>query len=53
MNHVNAEKANSIGEQILRQMTGKTVKDHTYKMKEQTLTMDSKIIECGQNKVHV
>ena len=29
------------------------MKDHMFKMKEQALTMDSKIIECGQDKVHV
>ena len=34
-------------------MARKTVKDHTLKMKEQALTMDSKIIECGQDKVYV
>ena len=40
MSHVNVEKAKSFGEQILKQMTGKMVKDHTFKMKEQVLTMD-------------
>ena len=29
------------------------MKDHTYEMKEQALTMDNKINECGQDKVHV
>ena len=29
------------------------MKDHTLKIKEQALTVDSKIIECGQYKVHV
>ena len=53
MSHINVEKAYSIGEQILKQMTGKTVKDHTFKMKEQAQTMDSKVIECGQDKVHI
>ena len=53
MSHINVEKAKSIGEQILKQMTGKTVKDHTFKMKEQAQTMDSKVIECGQDKVHI
>ena len=53
MSHINVEKACSIGEQILKQMTGKTVKDHTFKMKEQAQTMDSKVIECGQDKVHI
>ena len=37
MSHVNVEKAKSIGEQILKQMIGKTVKDHTFKMKEQRI----------------
>ena len=47
------EKAKSIGEQILKQLTGKMVKDHTFKAQKQALTMDGKIIECGQDKVHV
>ena len=53
MSHINVVKACSIGEQILKQMTGKTVKDHTFKMKEQAQIMDSKVIECGQDKVHI
>ena len=40
MSHVNVEKAKSIGEQILKQIIGKTVKDHTFSMQEQALTMD-------------
>ena len=35
MSHVNVENAKSIGDQILKQMAGKAVKDHTFKMKEQ------------------
>ena len=53
MSHINVEKAYSIGEQILKQMTGKTLKYHTFKMKEQAQTIDSKVIECGQDKVHI
>ena len=53
MSHINVEKACSIGEQILKQMMGKTVKDHTFKMKEQAQIMGSKVIECGQDKVYI
>ena len=44
--NVNADKAKEVGEKILSSLTGRTVFDHSFRRKDQVVTMASKAASC-------